>query len=123
MAASSCPSSASQTLTPRRRPSPPAVARRWPSGCQVMEKTTVAGEPARRDIPDFHAWPVARRGDPPAVGRVDRHVPDFMGVPGEGPGLLALAAPQRGRVPNADGAVLAGRGEAPAVGAERQAAA
>src|SRR5262249_59836882 len=51
----------------------------------------------------------------------ERHAADFMAVLGEGPGFLALVRPERHRIPDADGPVGAGRGEAQAVRAERHA--
>src|SRR5262249_9942102 len=81
----------------------------------------VAGEyddrlPRRRG-PDPHVWAMTGRDNPLTVG-AHRHTPDFLVLLGEGEHLLALVPPQRGGVPDADGPVEAGRGEAVAVRAE-----
>ena len=62
----------------------------------------------------------AARSNLLAVG-ADRHAPDFIVVPGEGQRFLALVILEWRRVPDADGPIRAGRGEPPAVRAERHA--
>src|SRR4029453_14418601 len=52
-----------------------------------------------------------------AIG-ADRHAPNFIAVLREVQGFLPLVTLERGRVPDADGPVFAGRGKAPAVRAE-----
>ena len=121
------PVCASQTLTVNSSPSWPAEAIRWPSGCQATQKT----------IP---VWPLNS-----TLTCSGPRVPDLGGrqpQPAEAifwpSGLTAtlqtsspccvkvrVSCPsstlERGRVPDADGPVLAGRGKAPAVRAERHA--
>src|SRR5262249_34514204 len=82
--------------------------------------TRAAGEVearrARLGVQDFHRGvdAVARRSNLLAVG-ADRHGPNFIAVLREGQGFLPLVPLERGRVPDADGPVLAGRGEPPTV--------
>src|SRR5262249_5106408 len=77
--------------------------------------------PGRR-VPDIQAA-VAGRSNLLAVG-AERHAPDFIVVL-ERQAFLAIALPDRSRVPDAYGPVAAGRRKAPAVGigAEGQACA
>src|SRR5262249_57137643 len=76
--------------------------------------------PAGHCVPDFDVRTVATGNNPPTVG-TDREAPDFVAVPVEGGHFLALVSSERGRVPDADGTVVADRGKAPSVRAERRA--
>src|SRR5262245_34798678 len=71
-------------------------------------------------IPDPYRLPVAARNDPFPVG-AHRYGPNFAIVLREGERFLTLVAAKGGRIPDADGPVVAGRSEAPAVRAERHA--
>src|SRR5262249_38042754 len=79
--------------------------------------------PAGRHVPDLDGRVVAGGSNPLAVVGAERDAADFMAVPGEGQELRTFIPPERGRIPEADGPVGAGGGEAPAVRAERHAAA
>src|SRR5262245_17366583 len=77
---------------------------------------------AGRGVPDLHGRADPGRADPgrrdPAVA-AHRQPPDFIAVLGEVQSLLALVLLQWGRVPDADGFVRTGGGEAVAVRTER----
>src|SRR5262249_27740623 len=73
---------------------------------------------AGRRVPDLHERAVSGRGNSLAVG-AEGHAADLLAVLGEGEGFLALVPPERGRIPDADGPIGAGRGEALAVRADR----
>ena len=82
----------------------------------------VAGEfdaaPASLRVPDLGGHP-AGRSNLLAVG-ADRQAPDFVAFL-QGQSFMALITLGRSRVPDADGSILAGRDQALAVRAERQA--
>ena len=107
-------------------PSPPAEAIRWPSGCQATQKTMIlwpmnsALDLFGLRVPDLGRHAPAGRNNFLAVG-ADRHTPDFIAVSREVQGFLAFVFVKRRRVPDADGPILAGRGEPSAVRAERDA--
>src|SRR5262249_47882036 len=65
-------------------------------------------------VPDLHG-PAAHRDDPPAIG-AERKAAYHSGVSPQGEDLLT-----RGCVPELDGPIITGGGEAAAVGAERDA--
>src|SRR5207253_86721 len=67
-------------------------------------------------VPELHGLVPAARGDPPAV-RAESHAPDFI-VVGKGQGLRPRAARQGACIPDADGPIYTGRGEALGVWAE-----
>src|SRR5262245_35301863 len=82
--------------------------------------------PACRPVPDLYELPIAGRSNPLVVVgpdcRPDRHTPNFVVLleSQDSPTFVLL---QGGRIPDADGPIVARRGEAQAIRAERHATA
>src|SRR5262249_45181655 len=73
---------------------------------------------AGRRIPDFHDPFFAGRSNPLAVVGAERDAADFAAVL-EGQDLLTFIPPERGRIPDTDGPIRAGRDQALTIRAER----
>src|SRR5262249_52177529 len=95
-----------------------------PDAANLFVATELGADLARLRVPDLHEPVLTGRNNARAIRAVPakRHAADFIEVLAEGQGFLAaFVPPERGRIPNANGPISAGRRKAMAVWAEHHA--